>query len=154
LLSAGGVYGLSDQEDTDSKMASNGENTSDDVAVVSGVETETEKAAAPDNFEAMSTNLLQHLHRSSSLHYTNNRRWDIRGVEDSILSQTTGPFPLGLMVRKFFPRYGFHDGRIIKVLRQNVYHKESGEIRPVLLYRVLYNDVSFLGLCWWGLSRS
>lgn len=138
LLSAGEVYGLSDHEDTDSKMASNGENTSDDVVVVSGAK--AGKAAAPDNFEAMSTNLLQHLHRSSSLHYTNNRRWDIRGVEDSILSQTTGPFPLGLMVRKFFPRFGFHDGRIIKVLRQNVYHKESGEIRPVLLYRVLYND--------------
>ena len=149
LLSAGEVYGLSDHEDTDSKMASNGENTSDDVVVVSGAK--AGKAAAPDNFEAMSANLLQHLHRSSSLHYTNNRRWDIRGVEDSILSQTTGPFPLGLMVRKFFPRFGFHDGRIIKVLRQNVYHKESGEIRPVLLYRVLYNDVSFLGLCWWGL---
>ena len=65
------------------------------------------------------------------------------GVEDSILSQTTGPFPLGLMVRKFFPHYGFHDGRIIKILRQNVYHKESGEIRPMLIYRVLYNDVSF-----------
>ena len=134
LLSAGEVYGLSDQDQgsTDRKMASDAENAE-----------ETNEIAAPDNFEAISANLSQYLHRSSSIHHVNKRQWDIRGAEDSILSQTTGPFPLGLMVRKFWSGHGFHDGRIIKVIRQNL-NINNEEVRPVLIYRVLYNDVSVL----------
>ena len=130
LLSAGEVYG--DQGSTDRKMAPDVKNAE-----------ETNEATAPDNFEAMSANLSQYLQRSSSIHHVNKRRWDIRGAEDSILSQTTGPFPLGLMVRKFWIGHGFHDGRIIKVIRQNLNINDE-EVRPVLIYRVLYNDVSIL----------
>jgi hypothetical protein len=113
-------------------MASHAENAED-----------SNEAAAPDNFEAMSVNLSQYLQRPSSIHHVNKRRWDIRGAEDSILSQTTGPFPLGLMVRKFWIGHGFHDGRIIKIIRQNLNINDE-EVRPVLIYRILYNDVSIL----------
>lgn len=130
LLSAGETYG--DQGSTGRKMASHAENAED-----------SNEAAAPDNFEAMSANLSQYLQRPSSIHHVNKRRWDIRGAEDSILSQTTGPFPLGLMVRKFWIGHGFHDGRIIKIIRQNLNINDE-EVRPVLIYRVLYNDVSIL----------
>uniref|UniRef100_A0A7S4N6T5 Uncharacterized protein n=1 Tax=Odontella aurita TaxID=265563 RepID=A0A7S4N6T5_9STRA len=68
----------------------------------------------------------------------NHTDWNVQSIEDGILCQETRPFPLGLLVRRFFPRYGFHDGRIIKVLRQNI--QENGVHRPVLVYRVLYND--------------
>lgn len=72
----------------------------------------------------------------------NNLNWNIRSMEDAILCQETGPFPLGLLVRRFFKHYGFHDGRIIEVLRRNVLDSD-GAVRPVLLYRVCYNDGDF-----------
>uniref|UniRef100_A0A7R9VLI6 Histone-lysine N-methyltransferase n=2 Tax=Pseudictyota dubia TaxID=2749911 RepID=A0A7R9VLI6_9STRA len=68
----------------------------------------------------------------------NRTNWCVQSIEDAILCQETRPFPLGLSVRRFFPGYGFHDGRIIKVLRQHI--RENGVHRPVLVYRVLYND--------------
>ena len=49
------------------------------------------------------------------------------------------PFPLGILVRRFFPGYDFHDGRIIQTKRKHVIDEENG-IRPVLIYKVIYND--------------
>jgi hypothetical protein len=61
--------------------------------------------------------------------------WCINNVEDSLICESDSkPFPLGLKVRTYFLGYGFHDGRIIKVRRQ---FKDD---RPVLVYRVIYND--------------
>jgi len=63
-------------------------------------------------------------------------------IEDSVLLDESKPFPLGLKVRKFFTGYGFHDGQIVKVCRKFVVLNEgSAEVkRPVLVYRVVYND--------------
>jgi len=94
----------------------------------------------PKNFLSLSTSLSQFLDRSRSTPIANELRWNLRCTEDAILCQEGGPFPLGLLVRKFFTHYGFHDGRIIKALRQNILDPESGRSRPVLVYRVLYND--------------
>jgi hypothetical protein len=61
--------------------------------------------------------------------------WSINNIEDSLICESDSkPFPLGLKVRTYFLGYGFHDGRIIKVRRQ---FKDD---RPVLVYRVIYND--------------
>jgi len=43
-------------------------------------------------------------------------------------------------VRKFFPSYGFHDGRIIKVARKLWVDGATNKERPVLVYRCTYND--------------
>lgn len=94
----------------------------------------------PKNFESLSTSLSQFLDQSRSTPIANKLRWNLRSTEDAILCQESGPFPLGLLVRKFFTHYGFHDGRIIKALRQNILDPDSGRSRPVLVYRVLYND--------------
>jgi len=45
-----------------------------------------------------------------------------------------------LKVRKFFLGYGFHDGRIVKTVRKLLVDKETKEQRPVLVYRIVYND--------------
>lgn len=45
----------------------------------------------------------------------NSNRWTINCIEDSLLA-AGGAFPLGMKVRRFFPGYGFHDGRTIKVV--------------------------------------
>ena len=69
----------------------------------------------------------------------NELRWNVNSIEDSILCEENKPFPLGLKVRKFFSGYGFHDGRIIKVCRKFVAEKKQNQ-RPVLVYRMIYND--------------
>lgn len=70
----------------------------------------------------------------------NNLNWSVNCIEDSILCGENKPFPLGLKVRKFFLGYGFHDGRIVKIVRKKLVDKEAKEVRPVLVYRIVYND--------------
>eukprot|EP00985_Skeletonema_marinoi_P021628 scaffold13373_cov109-Skeletonema_marinoi.AAC.3 len=70
----------------------------------------------------------------------NNLNWSVNCIEDSILCGENKPFPLGLKVRKFFLGYGFHDGRIVKIVRKKLVDKEAKEQRPVLVYRIVYND--------------
>jgi len=64
----------------------------------------------------------------------------VHDTEDAILCDETNPFPLGSLVRRFFPWYGFHDGRIVSITRKRVKEFETGVERPVLLYRVVYDD--------------
>jgi len=68
--------------------------------------------------------------------------WTIGSIEDSLICESESkPFPLGMKVRTYFIGYDFHDGRIIKVRRQFVSSAErSQDPRPVLMYRVVYND--------------
>ena len=43
-------------------------------------------------------------------------------------------------MRRYFDCYGFHDGRIIKCARKLHRDDITGEERPVLVYRLKYND--------------
>eukprot|EP00591_Stephanopyxis_turris_P007600 CAMPEP_0195514418 /NCGR_PEP_ID=MMETSP0794_2-20130614/5812_1 /TAXON_ID=515487 /ORGANISM="Stephanopyxis turris, Strain CCMP 815" /LENGTH=760 /DNA_ID=CAMNT_0040642661 /DNA_START=144 /DNA_END=2423 /DNA_ORIENTATION=+ len=70
----------------------------------------------------------------------NEKQWCIAGVEDAILCPENDLFPLGLTVRRFFPKYGFHDGRITKIQRRMLFDEVNGIERPVMLYRSLYED--------------
>jgi hypothetical protein len=70
----------------------------------------------------------------------NSHNWSVSCIEDSILCGENKPFPLGMKVRKFFIGHGFHDGRIVRTVRKQLVDKEAKEDRPVLVYRVLYND--------------
>ena len=70
----------------------------------------------------------------------NNYGWSVNCIEDAILCGENMPFPLGLNVRKFFVGYGFHDGRIVKTVRKQLFDEEAKDQRPVLVYRVVYND--------------
>ena len=70
----------------------------------------------------------------------NNNDWGVNCIEDAILCGENMPFPLGLNVRKFFLGYGFHDGRIVKTVRKQLFDEEAKDQRPVLVYRVVYND--------------
>jgi len=72
----------------------------------------------------------------------NVKNWTIHCIEDAILCEYQTPFPLGLLVRKYFVGYGFHDGYIKNIIRQTVQEPcgSSSISRPVLTYRVQYND--------------
>ena len=70
----------------------------------------------------------------------NCRDWNIVSLEDAILCQEKSPFPIGMIVRRFFPRYGFHDGWINLVQRKPLFDEEKKTSRPVLIYRVKYID--------------
>ena len=48
----------------------------------------------------------------------NERSWDINSFEDSMLCGNRAAFPIGMMFRKFFPAYGFYDGRILSMARK------------------------------------
>ena len=67
----------------------------------------------------------------------NELRWTINSIEDSVLCGENNAFPLGMTIRKFFTNYGFHDGRIIKVVRKIWADSEIRKDRPVLVYRCL-----------------
>jgi len=67
----------------------------------------------------------------------NELRWMINSIEDSVLCGENAAFPLGMTIRKFFTNYGFHDGRIIKVVRKIWADSERSTDRPVLVYRCL-----------------
>jgi hypothetical protein len=70
----------------------------------------------------------------------NNLNWSVNCIEDSILCGENKPFPLGLKVRKFFFGHGFHDGIIVKTVRKLLVDNEAKDDRPVLVYRIVYND--------------
>lgn len=55
----------------------------------------------------------------------NCRQWKILSIEDAILCQEKSPFPLGMLVRRFFPRYGFHDGCITFVQRKLLFEEQK-----------------------------
>jgi hypothetical protein len=67
----------------------------------------------------------------------NKLRWTINSIEDSVLCGEYTSFPLGMTIRKFFTNYGFHDGRIIKVVRKIWADRERRTDRPVLVYRCI-----------------
>jgi hypothetical protein len=67
----------------------------------------------------------------------NELRWTINSVEDSVLCGENAAFPLGMTIRKFFTNYGFHDGRIIKVVRKIWADSDRSTDRPVLVYRCM-----------------
>ncbi|KAL7539330.1 hypothetical protein ACHAXR_010595, partial [Thalassiosira sp. AJA248-18] len=69
----------------------------------------------------------------------NENRWAIYSIEDSVLCGNSA-FPLGMKVRKFFDGYGFHDGSIQKCARKLHVDSNKSEERPVLVYRLKYND--------------
>eukprot|EP00584_Thalassiosira_punctigera_P006741 CAMPEP_0172541594 /NCGR_PEP_ID=MMETSP1067-20121228/12375_1 /TAXON_ID=265564 ORGANISM="Thalassiosira punctigera, Strain Tpunct2005C2" /NCGR_SAMPLE_ID=MMETSP1067 /ASSEMBLY_ACC=CAM_ASM_000444 /LENGTH=1391 /DNA_ID=CAMNT_0013327663 /DNA_START=90 /DNA_END=4262 /DNA_ORIENTATION=- len=64
----------------------------------------------------------------------------INSIEDAVLCGENAAFPLGMKVRKFFEGYGFHDGRIVKVARKLWDDDNMKKQRPVLVYRLKYND--------------
>ncbi len=70
-------------------------------------------------------------------HQVNELRWTINSIEDSVLCGENTAFPLGMTIRKFFTNYGFHDGRIIKVVRKIWADNERRTDRPVLVYRCI-----------------
>lgn len=75
--------------------------------------------------------MLRKVHQSQ----VNELSWAIKNIEDSVLCGERTPFPLGMLFRKFFPGYGFHDGRILKVVRKVFVDSDSNEERPALVYR-------------------
>lgn len=84
--------------------------------------------------------MLNSLSESVDVSLANQLNWNIHCTEDAILCQENSPFPMGMLVRRFFPRYGFHDGRIVRVHRRQILDPSKGEKRPVLVYRLVYND--------------
>jgi len=76
--------------------------------------------------------------KSVSPYHMNDLKWNVQCVEDVFLSERNTPFALGLKLRRYFPGYGFHDGRIHNIEIKTV--NETGQERPVLVYRVVYND--------------
>ena len=88
----------------------------------------------PMGIEALKQSL--HTFLTTKIDYVKNKLgWSVNDIEDSLICDSDSkPFPLGLKVRTYFLGYGFHDGRIVKVRRQ---FKDE---RPVLVYRVVYND--------------
>uniref|UniRef100_A0A7S2NYR4 Uncharacterized protein n=1 Tax=Leptocylindrus danicus TaxID=163516 RepID=A0A7S2NYR4_9STRA len=89
--------------------------------------------------------LATDLQRTDAL-LTSAKTWHIESIEDAIFCAENDPFPLGMLVRRFFPHWGFHDGTIIKVMRQLLQNQDkkhkskSKSVRPVLVYRVKYDD--------------
>ena len=45
----------------------------------------------------------------------------------------------------FFPRYRFHDGKIMRVWREMVEEEVEGKFRLMVMHRVLYTDVDIKG---------
>lgn len=80
--------------------------------------------------------------RETRFNQENARGWEIQCIEDAFLCERNEPFPLGLKVRRYFPGHGYHDGEITDANRRQVVDVDEGEenARPVLLYRVKYND--------------
>merc|ERR1712194_434485 len=87
--------------------------------------------------------------------HTNPKQYCIQSIEDAItlqqdiVSNSTNtnqipiiksPFPLGMKVRRFFTKFGFHDGRIIQIRRNYITDDNSMINRPVLLYIIKYLD--------------
>jgi hypothetical protein len=72
--------------------------------------------------------------------FANSKHVFVHDTEDAILCDEKAPFPLGSLVRRFFSWYGFHDGRIVHIKRKVVTEPETGVARPVLLYRIVYDD--------------
>ena len=73
--------------------------------------------------------------------FKNDLGWSLNSVEDALVcGSDLTPFPLGMKVRVYFVGHGFHDGRIIKVRRQYLSSSRSDGVRPVLVYRVIFND--------------
>lgn len=70
----------------------------------------------------------------------NPRDWQIKCIEDVFICERNEPFPLGLCVRRYFAGYGWHDGFITIISRRDVIDNSEGTARPVLIYRVEYND--------------
>lgn len=71
---------------------------------------------------------------------SNPRQWQNQCLEDIFISERNEPFPLGLNVRRYFSGYGWHDGFITNIRRRDITDDNNKNYRPVLLYRVHYND--------------
>jgi hypothetical protein len=71
---------------------------------------------------------------------TNPRDWQIKCIEDAFICERNDPFPLGLGLRRYFAGYGWHDGFITIISRRDIIDNSEGKARPVLIYRVEYND--------------
>eukprot|EP00550_Attheya_septentrionalis_P009864 CAMPEP_0198287132 /NCGR_PEP_ID=MMETSP1449-20131203/6039_1 /TAXON_ID=420275 /ORGANISM="Attheya septentrionalis, Strain CCMP2084" /LENGTH=1964 /DNA_ID=CAMNT_0043985037 /DNA_START=184 /DNA_END=6078 /DNA_ORIENTATION=- len=84
--------------------------------------------------------LPEYLSNNVDVDMVNQLNWNIQSIEDALICQENNPFPLGMQSRRFFPGYGFHDGRIVKVHRKQFLDNETGIWRPVLVYRIEYND--------------
>lgn len=80
--------------------------------------------------EVMPT-FLSKLHQSQ----VNKLGWTINCREDAIVCGERTCFPIGMKFRKFFPGYGFHDGRILNVARKYFVDSDKNEKRPALVYR-------------------
>lgn len=88
---------------------------------------------------SVQSSLSKLFHEKIAPHHVNKLQWNIHCIEDAIISQDHSPFPLGMRIRRFFPNYGFHDGTITRIIREIV-EEHDGKSRPMLLYRILYND--------------
>eukprot|EP00978_Attheya_sp_CCMP212_P007029 scaffold16416_cov52-Attheya_sp.AAC.16 len=84
--------------------------------------------------------LPEYLSNNVDVDMVNQLNWNIQSIEDALICQENNPFPLGMQSRRFFPGYGFHDGRIVKVHRKQFLDHETGIWRPVLVYRIEYHD--------------
>lgn len=117
------------------KVSDEIENQSDDVAKEYLKEKE-----APNPFVSVDClmNDIRSRLRNALNTQENARNWEIKCIEDAFLCERNEPYPLGLMVRRYFPGHGFHDGYIFSVAQKQV--MDDGELRPVLVYRIKYND--------------
>jgi len=80
--------------------------------------------------EVMPT-FLSKLHQSQ----VNKLGWTINCREDAIVCGERTCFPIGMKFRKFYPGYGYHDGRILNVARKYFVDSDKNEKRPALVYR-------------------
>lgn len=85
-------------------------------------------------------NVLDVFERKVTYSVSNKLSWSISSVEDAMFCQEKRPFPLGMIARRFFPGYGFHDGRIVNVRRSMFFDDETSVERPVFVYRTNYDD--------------
>jgi len=117
----------------------NKHNTSDVSSIGSNAETSFLKTGSSKNSEP--NKLIKGMTDFFDNHLTtrSHKSWNVRSIEDAILCQENSPFPQGMLVRRFFPSYGFHDGWITLIQRKLLDEEGKGK-RPVLVYRVTYKD--------------
>jgi len=114
--------------------------SSPDHSKIPSKERSTKSSNSEKGVLTIMSSLPKFLSQRLDTSHSNILNWKVNCIEDAILCEENNPFPLGLLVRRFFPRYGFHDGRIIKLRRRQIFDQKKGTDRPVLVYRVLYND--------------
>lgn len=91
------------------------------------------------SIDTLVNNIRMHL-KGTLQNQENTKKWEIQCIEDAFLCERNEPFPLGLKVRRYFPGHGYHDGFVTNVTRKEVVDSDEENARPILVYRLKYND--------------